>query len=154
MSKAQRQNGMATNFGILYGKKESNVSDERKYNITVTETQAELLVCALDLYSRIGIGQFEEVASVYDPARKLENWDSIHTLLLAAKEEAGHPRNGSHGIMNPKVRDVFRAAYDLQQVIRHKVAWSRNPEGSILVHHDTPHQTSEKVPLATITEVK
>lgn len=127
---------------------------ERKYNLTLTEEQAGILTDALDLFVRIGIGQFEEVAQVYDPARKLEAWEGVHTLLLAAKEHAGLPRNGGPGIHNSKVPDRFRAAFDLKQVVRNRVAWDKNPKGGIQVQFDEPNRTSELTPLATIAEVK
>jgi hypothetical protein len=153
VTKVQRQHGMAVNFGILYGRpKEPNMS-ERKYNLTLTEEHAGILVAALDLYARIGIGQFEVVAEVYDPGRNLEARDAIHTLLLAAKEEAGHPRNGSHGIHNSKVDDRFRASFDLKQVIQNRVAWDKNPKGGIQVQYDEPNRTAETFPLATIEKV-
>ena len=42
----------------------------KTYTLTLSEEQAQLLVKALDLYSRIGIGQFEEILDVYDPLCK------------------------------------------------------------------------------------
>jgi len=126
-----------------------------KYNLTVTEEQARILTDALDLYSRIGIGQFEEVLQVYDRNLKLdeETRDRIRIGLDIAKREAGHPRSGSHGIHNEKVDDRFRAAYDLQQVVRNRLAWDRNPKGGIQVQFDEPRAISQ-MRLATIEKVK
>jgi hypothetical protein len=157
MTKAQRQHGMTVNFGILYGKKEAPVSDnQRKYNLTITEEQAGILADALDLFARIGIGQFEEVLQVYDPAAKLADIvrDTIRLGLNDAKMAAGHHANASHGIHNSKVPDRFRAAFDMKQVITNRVAWDRNPKGGIQVQFDEPSRTSELTQLATITEVK
>lgn len=125
----------------------------KKYTLTFTEEQAGILVDALDLYSRIGIGQFEECVRVFDHTLELpiETRDACKASLDHAKFViAGLPAGGSHGIHNPKVRDVFRAAYDIQQVIRHRVAWDRKPEGNIShVHFDQPRQISG-LPLPTI----
>jgi hypothetical protein len=125
----------------------------KKYTLTLTEEQAGILVDALDLYSRIGIGQFEECVRVFDHALELpiETRDACKASLDHAKFViAGLPSGGSHGIHNPKVRDAFRVAYDIQQVVRHRIAWDRNPEGNrSLVHFDEPRQIS-KHPLATI----
>lgn len=125
---------------------------ERKYNLTLTEEQAGVLTDALDLFVRIGIGQFEVVVEVYDPCGETRH--NIKALLLAAKEHAGLPRNGGPGIHNSKVPDRFRAAFDLKQVVRNRVAWDKNPKGGIQVQFDEPNRTSELTPLATIAEVK
>jgi hypothetical protein len=116
-----------------------------KYNLTLTEKQAGVLIDALDLYTRIGLGQFEEVVQVYDRNLKLdhETRDRIKSLLDAAKREAGHPSNGSYGIHNEKVDDVFRAAFDIKQVVRNKLAWDRNPKGGIQVQFDKPDPISQ-----------
>lgn len=130
------------------------MNEERKYNITVTESQANILVRALDLFSRIGIGQFENVVEVYNHDFRLDavKQERIRLCLQWAKEEAGHPANGSYGIHNKAVSNDFRAAYDLQQVIRHRIAWDRRPEGGIQVNFDEPRSISG-LPLAQMTKV-
>ena len=156
MNDKTRQDMMNVNFGVIYGKTETPIMSERKYNLTVTEEQAGVLADALDLFARIGIGQFEEILQVYDPAAKLplEVREGIRALLDATKEVAGHPRSGSYGIHNSKVPDRFRVAYDMKQVVQHRVAWDRNPKGGIQVQYDEPDRTSELAQLATLTEIK
>jgi hypothetical protein len=129
-------------------------NSESKYTLTLNEDQARILIRALDLYSRIGIGQFEEVAQVYDRGLKLDlpTRDRIRVGLNIAKAEAGHPVNGSYGIHNAKVDDEFRVAYDLQKVVRHRLAWDRQPQGGLGVDFDTPDQSGSQ-PLATIVRV-
>jgi hypothetical protein len=123
----------------------------KNYTLNLNERQAQVVAAALDLYARIGIGQFEEVLQVYDPGAKLDikTRGRIGSGLRIAKEEAGNPANGSHSIVNPVVEDQFRVAYDVRQVIRHKLALDRKPEGGMGVDFDTPHQTG-KEPLAAI----
>lgn len=121
------------------------------YNLNLSQKQAEILIRALDLYSRIGIGQFEEVLNVYDHGLKLDHFqrEQIRKALNAAKAEAGHPANGSYGIHNPEVRDEFRTAYDIQQVVHNRLALVRNPKGGITVDFDEPRQIGTE-PLAKI----
>lgn len=116
-----------------------------KFQLTFTPEQARVLTQALDIYSRLGLGQFEKVLDVYDPDFKLTGpvRDEIRRALEVAKEEAGHPAHGSHGIHNPVVPDTFRVAFDLQQVVRHKLAWAETPMGSPLLRFDTPRQSSQ-----------
>ncbi len=128
-----------------------------KYSLTLSEHQADIVIRALDLYTRIGIGQFEEVEHVYSRTNLAADWktaERIRAGLNIAKEAAGHHPNGSYSIHNDKVDDNFRAAYDIQQVIRHRLAWDRQPEGSprYHVHFDAPQQIS-KEPLPTIEKV-
>lgn len=124
---------------------------KKTYTLTMSEEQAQIAVRALDLYTRIGIGQFEEILRVYDPL--CEVFDAQRTSVRGSMDEikaqAGHPPNGSHGIHNDKVRDEFRVAYDIQQVIRNRIAFDRNPEGGMQVDFDTPRAISQ-LPLPTI----
>lgn len=117
----------------------------KKYTLTLNENQMLLVRDALDLYSRIGIGQFEIISEVYAP---FERDELMRNGLNVAKKACGHPPNGSYSINNPTVNDRFRQAFDICQVVRNKVAWSRNPEGGIYVQFDTPRQLGEE-PLPT-----
>lgn len=131
------------------------MDEERKYNITVTESQALLLERALDLFTRIGIGQFENIIEVYDHDFRLdaETKEHMRTGTDIAKRAVGHPTNGSYGIHNTAVSNDFRVAYDLQQVIRHRRAWARCPGGGFGVSFDEPYSISG-VPLAQMAESK
>ena len=51
------------------------------------------------------------------------------------------------------INDSFRVAWDLQQVIRYRLAWDRNPEGGIQVIFDEPLKSSQE-PLACIKKQK
>lgn len=114
---------------------------EKKFTITVNEQQAQLLVNALDLYSRVGLGQFEEVGVVYYNAMTSFGLpDRLREAFITAKIAAGHPSNGSYGIHSPEVHDKFRNAWDIQQVIRNCLAWDRNPKGGFQVNFDEPRQ--------------
>lgn len=135
---------------------------KKKYTLTLNERQAEVLVAALDFYSRIGIGQFEELVHVYEGAQMGLGDATSGAKLQAAKryiedakhELTGFPANASHSILNPKVNDTFRVAYDIQKVVRHRLAWDKSPDGGTGVWFDKPDQTSKAEPLATIASEK
>lgn len=126
-----------------------------KITLTLSDKQAQVLVGALDLYSRVLIGQIENVEEVLrlnypdlatarlGTARGL--CDTIKMILWEFQSGA------SFGIHNPRVPDKARQAWDLQQVIRNTIARTKNPEGGIQVCYDTPTQTSTEEPLATAT---
>jgi len=123
-----------------------------KYNIVVDEQQARILVAALDLYSRIGIGQLTEVVRVYNYEWKtpIPMVDRLVEVMNEAKRVIGFGPGGSYGIHSPDVHDVFRRAFDIQCVIRHRLAFDRTPEGGFGVDFDTPRQIGE-LPLPTIS---
>ena len=118
------------------------MSQRPTYKLTLTANQAEVLVKALDLYSRIGIGQFEEVRDVYDRDLKLDlcQRETVRHALECAKLAVGLPVNGGPSIGNQEqVREEFRTAYDIQKAVRHRLAWDQHPEGRPSnVHFDTP----------------
>lgn len=133
--------------------------DEFALRLELTGKQADVLVSALDLYSRILIGQFEEIAHlslVYNvdmlPENMMERHHQFSDELRKLKERLlAIPRNGSFGIHSREVNDAARVAYDIQQVVRNALAWERTPEGGIGVNFDRPMQTgSQKLPPATI----
>ena len=126
--------------------------------LKLTEKQAEVVVAALDLYSRILIGQTEEVERVYrwlpGDRLSLKKLQTAKHLLDDVKHVLwGFLPGSSYGIHHPDVHDDARKAFDLQQVIRNTIARTKNPKGGSQVIYDTPTQTSTEEPLATI-EVK
>lgn len=125
-----------------------------KYNIVVDEAQARILVAALDLYLRIGIGQFTEVVRVYNYEWKtpIPMVDKLVDAMNYAKRIVGFGPGGSYGIHSPDVHDVFRRAFDIQRVIRHRLAFDRTPEGGFGVDFDEPRQIGE-LPLPTVSHV-
>jgi hypothetical protein len=125
-----------------------------KYSIVVDEAQARILSEALDLYVRIGIGQLTEVVRVYNYEWKtpIPTVDRLVEIMNEAKRVIGFGPGGSYGIHSANVHDVFRQAYDIRQVIRHRLAWDRTPSGDFGVDFDTPQQTG-KLPLPTTTRI-
>jgi hypothetical protein len=111
----------------------------KNYTLTINEKQADVLVKALDAYSRIHLFQLEDVANVlkwhnrkvYDLDEKeipIENLSGLTDALLDLKAEfLNCPRNASHGIYSQKISELARISYDLQQVIRYSL-WCNDPE--------------------------
>lgn len=128
-----------------------------KFVLELTELQAELLVKALDLYSRIGIGQIGEVHNILtlephtNPPGEHTYQGIKNALDFVKRELFGFESGASFAMHNSKVPEKFRVAWDLQQVIRHKLAWTANPAGGAGVSFHEPMKSS-KEPLATMTE--
>ena len=123
---------------------------DRPYNLSLTERQAQVLVDALDLYSRIGMGQLTEISHVLRMNSKAV--DEVDMMLREASYCWMGGAGSYYGITSDKINDVFRVAWDLQQVIRYRLAWDRNPDGGIQVHFDEPLKSSAE-PLAVIKKV-
>lgn len=50
-----------------------------------------------------------------------------------------------YGIRNLKTHEDSKVAFDVQQVLRNRIAWAKNPTGNLgNVHFDTPIQYSEQ----------
>ena len=148
--------------------------------IEISEEQAYVIVEALDLFSRVLIGQVEEVGGVmnkynvnmldgeivgdvgkqytqHKPDKKA--YDAHHDFTDAIRSLKhnllGIHSNGSYGIHSNVVHDNARVAYDVQQVLRNYLAWKHHKEGvfggTMGVSFDKPYQTS-KLPLPKIEE--
>lgn len=98
-----------------------------KLTITLDDRQADVVLRALDLYSRLGMGQLSAMEAELrmmhpgidpDPdfERALDDAACRLTLL---------PPGASWGIASPKVPQSCREAYDLQQQIRRPLAVAR-----------------------------
>ena len=140
--------------------------------ITLTKEQLRLIQDALDMYSRIGIGQmwaikdhptfenvlrkeFKDEDGKVDYSRYHEVRDNADLMLVLPRNmllsDLTLRKNASWGIYNPDVDESCRVAYDLVQVIRHEF-WLANPDRSehvvmSSVHLSTKNSNQIKVEL-------
>jgi len=115
------------------------------YNLKITKEQAEILVKALDLYSRIGIGQFEEILKhptwqrrIFSDKMSYTSLDEARYFLDNVRQIITGQRHGGIGITVSEEHN--RIAYDILQVIQHKLAWDDKPEGDTTVKFHEPMQ--------------
>ena len=119
--------------------------------IVIDCSHVSSLISALDLYSRIFMGQYSEIewclrlntVKQDKPLYELFDSEELRSILLKVREKAipdlkGCGFNISYGIWSEKndIRSV--EAFDLQQVIRHFDAWHRHPEGGSGRNFDKP----------------
>ena len=113
---------------------------EKKFKISVNEKQARQISRALDLYTRLGLGQLEEISwlirmgeipfgnSIHvDKENKMTFIEEIERDLKSAKITLGHSYNGSYGIFSEEVPISSKRSYEIQKVIDKTVAVSNNP---------------------------
>lgn len=127
------------------------------YQLTLTEGQAQVLSDALDIYSRLHMGQLDslqEILACYSKTRPgMAPFHEIRQTLQDIEPMiTGLSNHAYYGIHSPELKDTARVAWDLHRVLRHRLAWDRNPEGGFTVQYDKPDQSSQE-PLATITKL-
>lgn len=144
---------------------------EKRYSLEANEAQMNILIQALDLFSRIGMGQIESVADHPEITERVMQ-STTHVDMTAPDAMAlfdnarmqifGYGRGASAGIHSDEISDVNRVAWDMMKVILHRLSWDRagNPEARdfstmIGVNFDDPRQSSHHhVPLASITPIE
>ena len=136
----------------------------KTYNLTLTETQLRTVQKALDCYSRIGMGQCgtaitdhpDVIRRIFEDSDNAPGiWDVSCGIDVMIKSMVfTELTQGSfHGIRSEHIDESNRVAYDILQVIRHRLAWDNHKEGdrTIYVSYDRPLKTSGE-PLPNIGE--
>jgi hypothetical protein len=124
------------------------------YTLTVNELQLQQINNACDLVSRLYMGQWDTILELFRVHSISEAYDSIdmRDKLNALAMECGlRPSlNGYNGILSDEVDDKARILWDLNQVIRYRLAWDRSPQGGLGVNFDKPFHSCKDVPLAKV----
>ena len=124
-----------------------------KYRMTMTESQAQLVIRALDFFLRMRMGQFGELIDLVltikdgDIDEYARRRDEASRILLDARKvlmpELRDMRSlhGSYGVYHfPESTRAFRAL----QAIRSCIAWHNNPEGGWTVDFNRPSGDAPK----------
>lgn len=116
------------------------------YTITLTSEHAKALVRACDFYSRIHMGQFDEIQSLLEGIHT--NWGIQRDLGLTTKlnevRQILFPMLSDTsylGIMCKEVGKDAHLAYEVKKTIEHCVSWTDKPlkEGDFpTVNYDKP----------------
>ena len=123
------------------------VASPETLSLIITEEECYLVLKALDLYSRIWIGQYDRIddLSIYDTGDKWNQnsvshmlFQQIRDLLIPYLTGRGDYKCCSLGIWSDKTDIRAINAYDIQQRLRYEVSWYKNPEGDITVNYDKP----------------
>lgn len=126
--------------------KENKKEKPQKYVLTVDEDHLSVMEAALNLYFRIGMGQFDEIMMMPDFFGK--NSDEVRVLFRQLHYKLkGMDPNSFHSIRSHAIDDRYRTACDIHDVIRHRLSWDRNPEGGSGVNFRSPEMVNGKVPL-------
>ena len=135
------------------GKNWASADEQLNYTVKVemTARQLRLVVNALDMFVRLGIGQVEEVVDNLDLMFDLtpEKKDDLRVLVNRIKTEIiNQPVNGSYGIGNRKVKKPVHDSYDLYKALAKVIATAERHErfsvwhdGNIVRYGDQPSPT-------------
>jgi biotin operon repressor len=117
-------------------------------HLEMSEDTAARVFAALELYSRMGIGQFGELLGMARMGMfKRSNGDEITEDQLDEAENhlinfkqalLGMPSNASFSVLSPHVSPVVKEVWSVSKSIRHRLAWDRTPAGQMGTHHDEP----------------
>ena len=118
--------------------------------VTLTPEQVRVLNDALDLYSRVHIGQFHRLKEEFwDKLQDVDAAIRMENCLLEARQDAFPELSGpghSHSMSSPAVKEEGKIAWDIQQVVRVADAYARHPEGGQTVNFNSPLWTSVSTP--------
>lgn len=137
------------------------------YTLTITESQARVISVACEILARLGLGQFRDALD-HLPQREDIDWSIWHDdMEIIGNLLSRHMLGGvdgwrsNLGIHHQDVSEQSRIAWDLHQVVRHRLAWdraiayghtdgtTRNWDEMISVYYDDPSHVSDE-PLAKI----
>jgi hypothetical protein len=126
-----------------------NKTPMKTYNLQVTEEQLKVISTACELLSRIQGGQIRE-AFDYLPLKKDIDWSVYHEIqdeltrrMPEILEDGIDGWSSSFGVGSSKVHNYHDIAWDLYQVIRHKLSWERAVEEGVIESENSPRKWSE-----------
>jgi hypothetical protein len=112
--------------------------------ITCSDEALQLISSALDMYSRIGMGQFNSIGDHPDVWNTLSDKDFPDRFYSLLKEVSRIyvGSSGYHGIFSRKIGDINRIAFNIHETIRNEF-WKRNadPNKSHMVNSSSPAMT-------------
>lgn len=133
-------------------------SKHRSWNLTLNVTQANLVSRAMELYTRLMIGQISAVLEEHTDL----SWDDREAIHRFARMYIfpEHGSNGGPGICSDETSEKAKIAWDISATMRQALAWDR--EGKDIgkdtrshdmygVIFDDPMRTSNE-PLPKITK--
>jgi hypothetical protein len=133
--------------------------------LKMNKQQAKIVDIALELFTRLHLGQLEELlwlpiakngdknVNSLGSMKSIEAQEIIQTLK---KEMFGFDRSMNWGLSSDKVADQAKIACDIHEVIRYKTSWHNNPNPKnpgLSVSFDEPFHWHRPVPLCEV-EIK
>lgn len=125
-----------------------------KIKLEMNKEQAEVVRKACEFYMRINLGQFKEVVEPFlfkDEITPNDLNECRNLLDRVKKILTGMEPGAFYSVNGDKTPENAKTAYDIYSVIRHFLAWKRQPEGGFGVDFYEPLRCG-KNPLPKIEE--
>jgi hypothetical protein len=115
---------------------EDRTAVEPKVHLQMTLAQAEAFSRAADLFTRLGLGQFEELGRLADTGEfktyegepaTAKQARSFREFAMGLKSIMGHHDRGSFGLGSAHVSLDAHRVYELMKVVDRALAFHRNP---------------------------
>lgn len=132
------------------------ISVTKKYNLKLTEGQAQALVMGLESFMRLGIAQYNLAIEMALPGKLLPGYNKeLEESFQTIKKNIYNivPSMSLSLWDKEMVSETVRVAHDIYEVIRHKLAWDRHPEGGFTVDFNSPLKISDTENLPIITNL-
>lgn len=123
-----------------------------KMIVELNDEQQRVVLEALELYYRVGMGQTTEVVEVMRGSAF--DQDAARDSAKELAKDLFPDLNGSYyGIRHDEVQEKFKVACDVYSQMRYERSWAWNPAGGMTVDFQEvyPVSTSE-LPKVTVTE--
>lgn len=126
----------------------------QEYNLRITEDQANIIMLALDLHTRLSAGQFHNLKDIsFEKDKEGINKKPSEETLKKLQEEmfpSLGSYNASYGIHSPALPDKVREAYDIYKVMMYEF---NKDKGAVNVYADEVIQVS-KQPLPLFEKIE
>lgn len=136
------------------------------YTVNLTKEQLEVILVAVEMYSRIGQMQYgaaltlhpDVQSNIINSKHNLATFPDFMDKVNDCKAIFYMPPNHNHGITSPNIHDTNRIAFDIQQCIQHRLSWDKmgNPSkrdwatmGSY-VYDEPDNFSSQPLPIITL----
>ena len=120
-----------------------------QYVLEMDEEQAQILTAALEFYARMSIGQWSELAELVLDMRDNDYCEKRDALANGLKKlrRIAFPDLGDTASYSVASNPYTCRAWEFYTVLRHRIAWTRHPDGGMAVCFYAPISFSGK-PLA------
>jgi len=126
------------------------------YSIEANTAQLELIMKALDFYSRIQMGQISELTNPYIIQLPDADYSDVDEQLIKLKKSMFPELDARtfYSIKTKKIPDTIRQTVDILDVIRHRIAWDESKEEATTgMKYNTPIHWSNEHELIKIKKV-
>lgn len=121
----------------------------KTYKLTIDEDQARCIQNATELLSRVMGGQWNEMMD-WLPLKKDIDWSEYHNdmdiiaaILSKHMKDGIDGRSASFGVGCRHLHKYHDIAWDLHQVLRHKMSWEYAVEQGYVESEDSPRNWKE-----------